>query len=698
MAYSVITSDGITISVGDEDKDSSTLPLTLIGRNAQNYGQGIFTNTVRQLENFAGNTPPAASDDLNISGGYLAGQLWYNKSENTLRVFDGAEWARTSVVPVATTAITANIVAGTSYFNSTEDKLKVHDGAVFRDAVVPGGTVTSAYTGNAAASGSASNYGAKVETLFLQTTGSPSVVPVVALKYISDGSAPGDLADSAHDSAGATVMAIFSDTAFTLASSDPHYATLNTTDSFSAAFTRGMNLRASYTDSSVALAGSSEWADKANAIYTGITIPASDIITNRDGYIPLAGSTRVLGNATNRFSELHVDSIQLGHVSQAKNLGIVGTVNIGNASNRVNSLFVHDLSISGDLDFANVNTLTGLEDATITNVALTTGTISTLASDNTDIVNKQYVTNALITESLVAGKLALVPSSATNSVHYPLFADSATGNEQARTDTGFTYNPNSGVLSTTQLSATTISDGTASLSSGDLTGATTGNFSGTVTANLFSGALSGTSAGTHTGPVIGDVTGSLSGTTVTASGAVSGSSVTASGAVSGASITDGTATLASGALSGATTGNFSGTLTANLFSGTATAARYADLAEKYTADADYTPGTVVRIGGEAELTQTTGHADTEVFGVISTNPAYLMNKDIDGLPVALQGRVPVKVIGRVQKGERLISSDVPGVAEGVADREVSLQAIIGRALENKSDDDERVIEAIIGVK
>ena len=141
-------------------------------------------------------------------------------------------------------------------------------------------------------------------------------------------------------------------------------------------------------------------------------------------------------------------------------------------------------------------------------------------------------------------------------------------------------------------------------------------------------------------------------------------------------------------------GNFAaGTITA-----TATQAQYADLAEIYASDEQYEAGTVVKLGGSAEITQTTNHADTEVFGVISTDPAYLMNKDAEGLPVALTGRVPVKVIGKVRKGERLISSDVPGVAWALGEDEYDARAVIGRSLEDKEDGDAGVIEAVIGVK
>jgi hypothetical protein len=84
--------------------------------------------------------------------------------------------------------------------------------------------------------------------------------------------------------------------------------------------------------------------------------------------------------------------------------------------------------------------------------------------------------------------------------------------------------------------------------------------------------------------------------------------------------------------------------------------------------------------------------------VISTDPAFLMNKDAEGLPVAMTGRCPVKVIGKINKGERLVSSDVPGVAWALGSDEYDTRAIIGRALQNKDDGDAGTIEAVIGVK
>jgi hypothetical protein len=102
---------------------------------------------------------------------------------------------------------------------------------------------------------------------------------------------------------------------------------------------------------------------------------------------------------------------------------------------------------------------------------------------------------------------------------------------------------------------------------------------------------------------------------------------------------------------------------ATLFTGTATSARYADLAEKYLADESYDVGTVIAVGGTAEVTAAHTNNAHSVIGVVSDKPAYLMNTDLEnGTIVALKGRVPVKVTGGVSKGDRLVASYNPGYA------------------------------------
>ena len=110
-----------------------------------------------------------------------------------------------------------------------------------------------------------------------------------------------------------------------------------------------------------------------------------------------------------------------------------------------------------------------------------------------------------------------------------------------------------------------------------------------------------------------------------------------------------------------------GTVHGVTFSGTATTANYADLAELYLSDYAYEAGTVVRVGGEFEVTATDGDHNHSVLGVVSAFPAYLMNNQLEnGLPVALKGRVPVKVGGTVKKGDRLVGAPE---GHGVVDNE-----------------------------
>ncbi len=140
----------------------------------------------------------------------------------------------------------------------------------------------------------------------------------------------------------------------------------------------------------------------------------------------------------------------------------------------------------------------------------------------------------------------------------------------------------------------------------------------------------------------------------------------------------------------------SGNLTATNFNGVASSAKYADLAEVYVADQDYEPGTVVVFGGIQEITTTSFSHDTRVAGVISTNPAYLMNSEAVGLPVALTGRVPCKVKGFVKKGDILVTSSVPGVAQKMSDDWYKPGCIIGKAISENKTSGIATIEVVVG--
>jgi hypothetical protein len=145
----------------------------------------------------------------------------------------------------------------------------------------------------------------------------------------------------------------------------------------------------------------------------------------------------------------------------------------------------------------------------------------------------------------------------------------------------------------------------------------------------------------------------------------------------------------------ATAGTVEGTWT--LTAGSTFEATYADLAENFMPDDHYDPGTVVKLGGDEEITICDSVHCSDVFGVISQNPAYIMNAG-GGIPVALQGRTPVKLIGSVKKGDRLVTAGQPGYAMALKDdKYYDPRIVIGRALED-AEYDQGTVMAVIGVK
>ena len=139
---------------------------------------------------------------------------------------------------------------------------------------------------------------------------------------------------------------------------------------------------------------------------------------------------------------------------------------------------------------------------------------------------------------------------------------------------------------------------------------------------------------------------------------------------------------------------------ANTFNGTATSAQYADLAENYVADKSYEPGTVVEFGGSAEVRASSSKNTPAIAGVVSTDPAYLMNSALEGdsvVAVALRGRVPCKVYGPVRKGDVLIASSHPGHAEAAPFRGYQTPAVsvVGKAISEFSGLGEGEVEILV---
>ena len=239
---------------------------------------------------------------------------------------------------------------------------------------------------------------------------------------------------------------------------------------------------------------------------------------------------------------------------------------------------------------------------------------------------------------------------------------------------------------------------------------TAGNISATahtgttvsVTANVTGGNILTGGLISATGNITGAV---ISGSSLSATGNVTGGNIRTAGLISATgNITSGNLSVATGTITVGNIVNGNGNGVGNIGTSStyfntvfaqATSAQYADLAENYVADAEYAPGTVVVFGGEAEITISRDAADERVAGVISTNPAHLMNAGQPGLPVALRGRVPVMVIGPVFKGDSLVTSNTSGHAQSVGRDRSYAQAVFAKAIETNTSPGEKIITAVI---
>ena len=203
-------------------------------------------------------------------------------------------------------------------------------------------------------------------------------------------------------------------------------------------------------------------------------------------------------------------------------------------------------------------------------------------------------------------------------------------------------------------------------------------------------------------------------------GVITGSSTSVTGITTAASVVGGVITGSSLSLTGAVTAVTGGvntpsithtgttnvgdigqsahvfaTVYATTFSGVSTTAKYADLAETYSADTDYLPGTVVSFGGQEEVTLSLVDGDRKIAGVVSTNPAHVMNSVLEAnhvVVVALQGRVPTRVNGPVRKGDLMVSA---GNGRARAEQDPKIGAVIGKSLED-FDGNIGTIEVVVG--
>jgi hypothetical protein len=333
-----------------------------------------------------------------------------------------------------------------------------------------------------------------------------------------------------------------------------------------------------------------------------------------------------------------------------------------------------------------------------------TGTLTSAVFSGALTGNADTATTATTANAVAANSVALGTDTTGNYV--AVGATAGVGLSGSTSSETATFTVTSNATNVNTVSTIVARDGSGNFSAGTITAALSGNATtattaGTITSQANSATITATSSNVANQIVLRDGSGNFSAGTITAaltgnvtgsSGSCTGNSATATTAgtitsqANSATITATSSNVASQIVLRDGSGNFAaGTMTA-----TATSAQYADLAEIYVADAELAPGTVVVVGGEAEITAA-GPDDEYIAGVISTAPAYLMNSSADGEAVALVGRVPVRVVGAVTKGEAVFATHHGKASTNGQGK------IVGIALETNSDLGEKNVECMLKV-
>lgn len=458
-------------------------------------------------------------------------------------------------------------------------------------------------------------------------------------------------------------------------------------------------------NSSGILAGDSDFTYNSTAPKV-LTLNANANVGNLNATGTVTG-TRLISNVS-----IGTEPITVTSTTRVANLNVT-SANIADFAGNVTVASQSNITSLGTLTTLNVNARVNATGYT-SNVA--TGTAPLTVSSTTRVANLN-VDYANVSDF---GAVTLQ----TTGTFFPTFASSsATGNRALGANANLSFNAATGNLSTNILFAN------GNITGGNITTAGTGNIATLVVPTLAN--VTSTTAATTT------TTGALQ---VAGGVGVAGNLIAGGNVVAGNMSTTGTANLATlvvptlanvtsttaatstttGALrvaggagiagnifvGGAINGNITslttganttaGTVTGNwtLTSGSRWNATYADLAEYYTSDENYQPGTVLEFGGEYEVTLGTNETN-KVAGVVSTDPAFAMNAKCAGehaVPIALQGRVPTKVVGAIRKGDMMISA---GNGYATACSSPSLGTVIGKSLENFSGI-EGVIEIAVG--
>ena len=669
MAYTINLTDGTVFATIADGTVNTASSMTLVGKNYAGYGEFLDENFIHLLENASNTTAP---------GSPLTGQLWWDKTNALMKVYNGTAF---KVMTGSTSASSApsNVIAGDLWWDTTNSQLKVYNGASWT-------VVGPAYT---SAEGTA---GAIPETI----TDSGATPHYVTSLYVNN-----------------TRVAIVSkDSSFT--PSAPTYTTFPTIYNGITLYNTGSPVFAG-TVTNAALLDNLDSTDFMRATANTSTTGTVAVLNN---FGLTVGAANVFAVKTTTTDANIKSAISGGNLVIQANVGGT-TYNVARAVGANGTFAVSNamtagttISAVGNISGGNILTV-GLTSTTgnvtggnIISVAAVSG-VSLVSSGNVDSGNLR--TSGLIsaagnitTAANVAGTYFLGNGSQLTGlslgVSVTKFVNGTSEGNVGATNGNINFNvagvSNVVVIDTTTLYANVLSAQSITKSGTNAVGniGSSTSFFNTVFGNIYNGTIVSVS-GNITGGNISIGTGASTAGSYSATGNVTGGNLITAGLLSTSSITK-TGSNAVGNI-GSSSNYF------NQVFATATTALYADVAERFAADDVLEPGTVVELGGTKEITKSITDLSENVFGVISTRPAYTMNggagEDDTHPKVAMTGRVPVKVTGSIRKGDRLVSAGA-GLARAARSGEATAFNVIGRSLVDKPTQETGTIEAIVTIK
>lgn len=695
MAYTITTTNGSAIgTVADGTVDSITTSLTLIGKNYAGYGIFLNENYVKLLENFANGSAPTAP---------LNGQIWFDTSGRILKLYDAAstnlvKWKSIAASTAAPTQPTGHII-GDMWWDTTNSQLKVSNGSTF---VLIGPAFTA----------SSGQSGALVETI-VDTTGSSHVVINFYIQNL--------------------IMAIISkDITFTPQTAIAGYTTIGP----------GINLV-----STNQVTGSAIHGDVTNSNAVGGILAGSLLRNDQAGVINGAltinnNSGLIIGGANNFKLEVDPNSFQASIKNTNSNSDmrfyvspsgvLTNSLSINGSTGQVSVQLVGANAISTSSTTGALIVAGGVGIGGSLNVAGSTKVLAATASTNTTTGALVVTGGVGVAGNINAGNVIATRETITAT---DVSTSSTTGALIVAGGVGISGDINSG--------GNIICVGT--INAGYITGNIIGNIQTQTTAvgvlsnlsvtgyvNFTNGILNANAATVSTSSTTGTIVvggiggvgvgGSINaGQNISAGGSISATTSVTGATLNGTTINAGNILASSNLVSniGSITSGFNYLYIGNIMPmtsnigniggpssyfnrvfATSTSALYADLAERFHADDNYIPGTLVKIGGINEVTIENTPVSRDVLGVVSTSPAYRMNdyagNDDTHPMIALSGRVPVRVIGTVVKGDRLVSAG-NGLAKSAGVDEATPFTVIGRALVDKDTSQEELILAIVKI-